>query len=543
MSNKLIKRAATRGSALVASILVLSVVAGRFGQSNQTLAQDAAGQSNGASVQNLFATHCSACHGNDGQGNGDAAYLTYPRPRDFTAGVYRFKSTPGDALPTRQDLTRTIRQGVPGTAMPSFGSVLSDGEIASLVEYVLQLNQNAAAQPAEPVTIPAQPTFTSELSEHGKRVYATMGCAACHGETGRGDGPSSHTLKDANGFPLPPADFSTGVYKSGPTDADLYRTLLVGVAGTPMPGFASALEQGIKVEGVPEDVDMVWALVAYLRSIQSASERPGVASGAALRPVVTADGAMFDDAAHSGWDSVEPTSLAVQPIWQRRGGTRNVEVRMARSHDRLAICLDWPDASMDAGLRVDRFTDAAAVMFSLTGNPISLTMGGPPKSESPDRLVYLWHWKAARQLNADRGQWHDVWGDVQAQANVYPFKEGDPSAGPLTEHDSTYITAWGAGNLQSSPEAMNLAALESNAAGFGSLTLQPAQEQQLTARAVWRQGRWRVVIVRPLAPRGDGDVDLQNKARLPFTIAVWDGSAGDRNGTKLISGWHWLDMQ
>jgi complex iron-sulfur molybdoenzyme family reductase subunit gamma len=82
--------------------------------------------------------------------------------------------------------------------------------------------------------------------------------------------------------------------------------------------------------------------------------------------------------------------------------------------------------------------------------------------------------------------------------------------------------------------------LESNAAGFGTLTLQTPDEQHLGAVGSWSNGNWRVVMVRSLKPQGDGDVNLNDSGRIPFAVAVWDGSAGDRNGTKLISGWHWL---
>ena len=50
-----------------------------------------------------FEKECVACHGAAGNGEGDAAYLLYPRPRDFTSGLFRIISTwdnvPSDVAP------------------------------------------------------------------------------------------------------------------------------------------------------------------------------------------------------------------------------------------------------------------------------------------------------------------------------------------------------------------------------------------------------------------------------------------------------------
>ena len=66
-----------------------------------------------------FEKECAACHGSAGNGEGDAAYLLYPRPRDFTSGQFRIIST-WDGVPTDEDLFRTISRGMPGSAMPSW---------------------------------------------------------------------------------------------------------------------------------------------------------------------------------------------------------------------------------------------------------------------------------------------------------------------------------------------------------------------------------------------------------------------------------------
>jgi anaerobic selenocysteine-containing dehydrogenase len=79
----------------------------------------------------LYDKQCAACHGADGRGAGEAAYLLYPKPRNFVDGAYRLVST-WERVPTDEDLYRTISRGMPGSAMPSW-SHLSEEERWALV--------------------------------------------------------------------------------------------------------------------------------------------------------------------------------------------------------------------------------------------------------------------------------------------------------------------------------------------------------------------------------------------------------------------------
>jgi len=84
----------------------------------------------------LYARHCQHCHGVSGDGDGTTAKYLNPRPRDYRLGVFKFKSTKREDRPTRDDLTRVIAQGIPGTYMPAFVPMLKDPELVALVEYV-----------------------------------------------------------------------------------------------------------------------------------------------------------------------------------------------------------------------------------------------------------------------------------------------------------------------------------------------------------------------------------------------------------------------
>lgn len=86
----------------------------------------------------LYRRHCAVCHGLSGDGRGPAALYESPYPRDYRAGVFKFKSTYRGVPPTDADLAATLRFGLPGTAMPSF-ELLPPEEIGALVQYIKYL--------------------------------------------------------------------------------------------------------------------------------------------------------------------------------------------------------------------------------------------------------------------------------------------------------------------------------------------------------------------------------------------------------------------
>ncbi len=67
--------------------------------------------------QELYDAFCARCHGFEGDGKGEASNFTYPKPRDFTSGMFKFHSTASGEPPTDEDLKRGILKGFPGTSM------------------------------------------------------------------------------------------------------------------------------------------------------------------------------------------------------------------------------------------------------------------------------------------------------------------------------------------------------------------------------------------------------------------------------------------
>ena len=141
----------------------------------------------------VFARACAACHGTGGKGDGPGAADLDPPPRDLTTRQFRFRTTPSGDLPRPEDLERTIRKGLPSSAMPGFGNLFSDDEITDLIGFVYSLRPETAPPwyPEEAVAFAPVSPATTETIEEGRALYALMACDTCHGTKGDGKGPSA----------------------------------------------------------------------------------------------------------------------------------------------------------------------------------------------------------------------------------------------------------------------------------------------------------------------------------------------------------------
>jgi mono/diheme cytochrome c family protein len=193
-------------------------------------------------AKKLFLAECSGCHGERGRGDGPAAeILTDPRPRNFAAEPFKFRSTKGER-PRREDLFETVTNGLPGSFMPSF-RFLSEEERWLLVDHVRGLAGIASEEETEAVTLgPEGPADPASIAR-GAKVYRDLQCQACHGEQGRGDGPSAKTLKDAAERPIAVRDLTKGVFRRGATAAEVAMRFETGLTGTPMPAYSVPPEQ------------------------------------------------------------------------------------------------------------------------------------------------------------------------------------------------------------------------------------------------------------------------------------------------------------
>ncbi|HET6371627.1 MAG TPA: c-type cytochrome [Nitrospiria bacterium] len=210
----------------------------------------------------IYAMSCIHCHGAEGKGDGAASiYIgpySHPRPNDFTRGIFKFRSTESGELPMLTDLMRTIRKGIPGY-MPSFRN-LGEKKIRQVALYVSTafIREELPTESAITYVQHVGPyTYSVESVRRGKRLYGEMKCAECHGEDGRGAGTS---LRDERGLPIKPVDLTRHeTFGNGTSHEDIYRTIMTGLDGTPMPGY-SDLFKGRE--------ESAWDLVHFILSLQ-----------------------------------------------------------------------------------------------------------------------------------------------------------------------------------------------------------------------------------------------------------------------------------
>ena len=136
--------------------------------------------------ESLYETHCAVCHGASGGGDGRCADGLEPRPRDLSAGFFRFKTTRQADPPTEEDLYRTITVGLFGTSMPPFRQLLDEAERWLLVTHLKTLSAVfEAVTTVEPVALGRPPAEMSQRTlARGGRLYRDLKCDQCHGERG-----------------------------------------------------------------------------------------------------------------------------------------------------------------------------------------------------------------------------------------------------------------------------------------------------------------------------------------------------------------------
>jgi cytochrome c oxidase cbb3-type subunit 2 len=188
--------------------------------------------------QQVYDAHCVECHGTTGRGDGPAAHLLTPRPRDFTTARYKIRSTESGNLPTDDDLLRSVRQGLYGTAMPGWQTILPDTDLRAVVDYVKNFSPRFKTETPTPIVLGPTPASTPASVTRGAAVYETLQCGKCHGADGAGTGAVATRFEDDWGWPLHASNLTEPwTFHGGATSPDVFMRFRAGMSGTPMPSF------------------------------------------------------------------------------------------------------------------------------------------------------------------------------------------------------------------------------------------------------------------------------------------------------------------
>jgi mono/diheme cytochrome c family protein len=464
--------------------ITLMIVSGRAGGA-PAFAQAAI---NGEAV---YLERCAFCHGEKGDGNGPVARYLNPRPRNFTLGQFRFRTTASGELPLRSDVIAIVKSGVNGTAMPHWEGVLSDPEIEAVVDYLTTSFVPFWGTYDPPIIeIPDPPRVTGAMVEQGAQQFQDLQCWKCHGEQGRGNGPSAPTLTDETDRPIRPADLTKAWrYKGGSDLVSIYTRFSTGMDGSPMPSFYDVTAD----EGR-------WALAAFVQSLQAGEPtEESVLRASFVSEVLPTNP---DDPL---WEQADPTSyyltgqVIVGPRWQTPG-VDAVTVRALYNSADLALLVEWNDPFEDP-------ESGGVALAPEAGTYVDLESFPEDAEVFADGLAV----QIPAQLAEGVAKPYFAWGQPGNPVNLWVWRAGDP----VQEFTGT--------GLKAEPAA------------------QPSSE--VAATASWTDGRYRLIVSRPLATGDPEDATIQPGQLIPIAFQAWDGSKGEA-GTRLsLSSWNNLVLE
>src|SRR2546427_639403 len=136
----------------------------------------------------VYAQRCAVCHGPDGRGNGPAAPSLIPRPRDFTLGQFKYKSTAAGQPPTEADLMHVVANGLAASAMPYWRDILDSVETRAVVAYVKSMSQGFERPAPAPLAVPPRapggrldgPGQQADRVQRGEYLVHAEMCGLCH---------------------------------------------------------------------------------------------------------------------------------------------------------------------------------------------------------------------------------------------------------------------------------------------------------------------------------------------------------------------------
>ena len=460
----------------------------------------------------IYITRCSFCHGLLGDGNGPAADFLDPRPRDFTLGIYKFRTTESGELPTDNDLFRTVSRGLTGTAMQAFDddlikNGLTEDQRWAVIAYIKTFAvefENPEFDPVKNgmvVSLPSQrPPYSEEIVSKGKAVFEHAKCWECHGKSGRGDGQKSFDRTDDWGFPIRIRNVThPWKIKAGSEVEDIYMRFSTGILGTPMPSFVDALSE--------EDR---WYLANYIKSLQHARTEHQVLSA------LPTEGDLPNDPLDARWQNAAPMDVRLAgqvisaPRWQNNS-IDMVTMKAMFNTDEIAFLIVWDDPFKDTIHDESQQLDTSTL--EQAGGYSSYVLANdqvPRKLETfRDSVALQFPSKATNGTKKP----HFYRGSVSDPVHLWIWQSD--------RHENPVIEAVARGWKQ-------------------DYKIQDDESQQVIGNAVWDEGRWHVLMTRPLTTGDSNDVQFLTGQFIPMAINVWDGSNGEHGLLMSLSSWYFV---
>lgn len=437
----------------------------------------------------LYAERCAHCHGETGDGKGVSTEVVYPKPRDFTSGLYKFRTrhetTQGGKLPADEDLFRSISEGLHGTSMPGWGTFFNKQQIWQLVHYIKTFA--SAFQDDKPGPkldfggeIAASPASIAKGKEHFDKTFE---CYTCHGAAGRGNGQQAlDGLQDDWGERIWPANLTRPwTYRGGHSRRDIFRNIALGINGTPMPAFG---------DFQPFDPDIreaIWHTVNYVQSLWTYPAEPEVKAVLTAKLVQGPLPLSPEDAA---WKEI-PTNyypLVAQVVEEPRLFASlmvGAEIQAMHNGKEIAFRLVWDDR-----------TDKPEQGGSETAHPDGIALQFPTQVAPGGERPYF--------LMGDGAHSTDLW-----------YWRSDSGTAVVVQTT-------------------------------GSKSFQPGEHTGgVQSQGRFDQGQYQLVLKRALQTKNaDKETQFTVGAFQPFSITAWDGANGESGGGKrTVMAWYNLYVE
>ncbi len=525
---------------LFAVALAFSCLSDGFAQSSQlfrTYKKEASGKipENSEAIaagKDIYEKKCYYCHGIKGDGNGPAAPRLDPKPRNFTRNEYKIRSTGLGALPTDEDLFRIISSGVEGSAMP-FWNTLTVEERWQVIYHVKTFYKGfKESEGHEIVPIGAEASSDSESVKRGKELFKEAKCFLCHGEDGKADGQITTTLKGKWDLPYKARNLTKSwLFKGGNSSEDIFRTVTTGINETPMGSYADYLTD-----------DDRWHLTHYVKSISHDMKTEVVLKSK------LAVGDLPDSPGDEAWDAVGSAELpmAGQIVASPRFWTpsaNSVKIKSMYNNEDIVFLIEWDDMTNEQS---EVYSDAVALQFP-TKIPEGLKKPYFAMGES-GKSVVLWHWRAYEEslhaVKEEAGDDSETATDGGSVVAEEQEETGHAEEEDVQEEHAESIDEEKATEAPKDKFKSFMTISEMNAKGFKNLSVQPSNSQDSKGKGYWENGKWKVMITRPLVT-GDKKIDIQFETGklIPYALAVWDGSNKEIGGQKSITSWYYLTLE
>jgi|GEM_PF-213311 len=450
----------------------------------------------------IFGARCAGCHGLEGQGDGLMSKFVNPPPRRFVGGIFKYKTTEGEGVPSDEDMFRVITNGLPGTAMPTWGDLLSKEEKLDVIAYEQSFAEEEFKElKTKVIDFSGEVPSSPESVAKGKELFRNVAkCVECHGAEGRGDGVK--TLKDDIFFKrLWPRNLTQPwTFRGGSAARNIYTRITTGIQGTPMPSFATG-PKALKNEDR-------WNIANYVVSIADRSkEAPflftGSSPGEILKCIYT------EEQAPQEIDS---------PVW---GSVKGIAVKMMRP--------------INEGKRMTVRTDQTILvkcMFDKTRIAFLLEWDDRTRSVIGDERIRL--------LSENSELYSDA---IAIQIPRAPIKPTDEDGLIIFGHKSKRIPVnimqWSAGTV----EKTDIAAIYDTNAD-GKINVRPSTDKSgFAAKGIYLDGVWKALITRELKTSDPADYQFIGTTRIPIAFAAWDGSKLEKEWRHALSNRHWLMLE